>query len=135
MERKLLSYERVQGLVFGAFGEASEDVHTLINQLATSRVQVAGPQRGRKGKERSVEGERALVVGQLRRKLSVAAVRAQSGSLLGRLDGLGPGMGLANGRRQEVLERNRVWERERQLHSQALRQSHNIVRRGFAKVY
>ena len=91
MERKLLSYERVQGLVFGAFVEASEDVHTLINQLATSRVQFAGPQRGRKGKERSVEGERALLVGQLWRKLSVAEVRAQSSSLLRRLDGLGPG--------------------------------------------
>ena len=57
MERKLLTYERVQGLVFGAFGKASEDVHTLIDQLATSRVRVAGPQRGINGTERSVEGE------------------------------------------------------------------------------
>ena len=73
-------------------------------------------------------------MGQLRRKLSVAAVKAQSSSLLGRLDGLGPGMGLENGRRQEVLERSRILERERQIHSQALRQSHSIVRRGFAKV-
>ena len=95
---------------------------------------MAGPQRGRKGMERAVKGERALVVGQLRRKLSVAAVKAQSSSLLGRLEGLGPGMGLATGRRQEVLERNRVWARERQHHCQALRQSQSIVRWGFVKV-
>ena len=59
-------------------------------------------------------------MGQLRHKLSVAAVKAQSSSLLGRLDGLGPGMGLANGWRQEVLERSRILERERQIHSEAL---------------
>ena len=133
VERKLLSYDRVQGLVFGAFGEASEPVHRLIDQLADSRVTVAGPQRGRKGVERAVEGERALVVGQIRRKISVAAARAQAGSLLGRLEGLGPGMGQAVGRRQEVLERNQLWTKERHIHTQALHQSHIILRQGFAK--
>ena len=70
VEAKLLSFERVRSIVFGAFGEASEPLHQLIDYLATSRVSVAGPQRGRKGTERSLEGERALVVGQLRRRLS-----------------------------------------------------------------
>ena len=62
VERKLLSYERVQGLVFGAFGEASEPVHRLIDHLANSRVSMAGPQRGKCGQERSAEGERAVVI-------------------------------------------------------------------------
>ena len=72
VENKLLTYGRVQGVVFGAFAEASEPTHKLIDQLATSRVTVAAPQWGRKGLERSREGERALIVGQIRQKLSVA---------------------------------------------------------------
>ena len=44
VEAKLLSFERVRGVVFGAFGEASELVHQLIDQLANLRVAVAGPQ-------------------------------------------------------------------------------------------
>ena len=49
VESKLLSYKRVQGLVFGAFGEASEPLHRLIDLLADSRVYVAGLQRGKGG--------------------------------------------------------------------------------------
>ena len=46
------------GMVFGSFGEASESVHSLVDALATSRVRVAGPQRGRKGVFKSEEGEK-----------------------------------------------------------------------------
>ena len=130
----MLSFERVQGVVFGAFGEASEAVHSLIDYLATSRVRVAGPQRGRKGVERSKEGERSLVVGQIRRKLSVAAVKAQCSSLLGRLEVMGPGVSAAAGRRREALERVRNWGTEREMYCRAIRQSHNIVRKGFSKL-
>ena len=72
VEAKLLSFERVQGIVFGAFAKVSEPVHWLIDQLATSRVTVAGRQNGRRGLERSSEGEWAIVLGMLWRKLSVA---------------------------------------------------------------
>ena len=126
MERKLLSFERLKAMVFGAFD--SEPVHRLIHLLATSRVRVAGPQRGRKGVIRSEEGERAIVVGQLRRKVSVASVRAQTLSLLGRLEGLGPGGEACAGRRREAVERDREWAREREAHILSLKQSHNIVR-------
>ena len=77
VQAKLLSFERVRGLVFGAFGEASQAVHQLIDTLANSRVSVAGPQRVKRGVQRSVEAERALVVGHLRRRISVTACRAQ----------------------------------------------------------
>ena len=53
VERKLLSYKRVRGLVFGAFGEASLPVHQLVDSLATSCLSVAALQRGRMGEERS----------------------------------------------------------------------------------
>ena len=90
VQAKLLSFERVRGLVFGAFGEASQAVHQLIDTLANSRVSVAGPQRAKRGVERSVEAERALAVGHLRRRISVTACRAQCHTLLGRLQVLGP---------------------------------------------
>ena len=83
MEAKLLTYERVQGLVFGAFGEASEPLHRLIDHLADSRVNVARPQTGKHGQERTAVGEKAAVVGQLRRNLSVAAIHSQCLSLNG----------------------------------------------------
>ena len=134
VEGKLLSFERVQGVVFGAFGEASEPTHRLVDQLAESRVTVAGPQKGKKGQERSKEGERAVIVGQIRRKLSVAAVKAQCSSLLGRLESLGPGLCMASGRRADALARAYAWDREQQAHSLALRQHKNVVRRGFARV-
>jgi len=58
VEAKLLTYERVQGLVFGAFGEGSEPLHRLIDHLADSRVSVARPQRGKHGQERTAVGRR-----------------------------------------------------------------------------
>ena len=85
VETKLVSMGKVEGLVFGAFGEASQATHSLIYHLATSRVQVAGPQRGRRGQPRAEQTEVALVTAFLRRTLSVAGVKAQAFSLLGRL--------------------------------------------------
>ena len=82
-----------------------QNMHRLIDVLTTSRVRVAGPQRGRRGMMRSEEGERSVVVGMLRRKLSAASVKAQTSSLLGRLEGLGPGWEAAAGRRREALEK------------------------------
>ena len=46
METKLGTLGEVKGVVVGAFGEGSEDLHSLIHHLATSRVRVAGPQKG-----------------------------------------------------------------------------------------
>ena len=56
--------------VFGSLGEASEAVHSLVEALTTSRVQVAGPQKERRGVVRSEEGEKSITVGFIRRTLS-----------------------------------------------------------------
>ena len=53
VERKLGSLGHVHGIVVGAFGEGSDDLHALINHLAISRVRYAGPQLGRRGQLRS----------------------------------------------------------------------------------
>ena len=77
VESKLLSLPTVQGVVFGSFGEGSEAVHSLVEALATSRVRVAGPQKGRRGVVRSEQGDKSIAVSFIRRTLSLAAVRAQ----------------------------------------------------------
>ena len=70
VERKLVDMGEVRGLVFGAFGEASEGVHELVHHLANSRLKAEGLQQGRE----SVKGELGVLVGQVRRMLSGASV-------------------------------------------------------------
>jgi hypothetical protein len=102
-----------------------------VKALATSRVRVAGPQRGRKGVVRT---EKSIAVSFIRRTLSLANIKAQSHSLLGRLGGLGRGVTSAMGRRKEALELERVWLRERKATALSLSNGFNILRRGFAKL-
>ena len=135
VERKLLTFPKVEGLVFGNWGEASQATHLLVEELACSRARIADPQtRGRKGQILSEEGIKALAVGYIRRKLSITAVKAQSHSLLGRLEGLGPGATAAASRRTRAMEQERLWSRERRAYHLSIKQGFNIQRRGFGKV-
>ena len=120
--------------MFGHWREASDAVETLVGQLATSRAKVAEPQGRRKGGRLTQEGVRAQAVGFIRRRLSVAAVRAQTMSLLGRLESLGPGLTTASGRRQAAVDQELLWRRERVAHQLAARQGFGVLRRGFAKL-
>ena len=61
VQRKLLDFGEVRGLVFGAFGEASEGVHGLVHHLANSRLKAEGLQQGRE----SGKGELGVLVGQV----------------------------------------------------------------------
>ena len=112
VEAKLLELGQVEGVVAGQFGEVSEATHALLAALATSRVRIAGVTRGRRGRMRSEEGERAVAISSLRRRLGVMTVRCQASSLLGRLETLGPGGAAAAGRRQQAGELERRWRRE-----------------------
>ena len=132
VEQKLLSFDTVRGVVFGNFGECSQGVHDLVEKIAVSRVLVAGPQRGRRGVTRSMEGEKSLVVSSIRRQLSVMAIKAQCSSLLGRLECLGQGTAAATSRRHQALVLERRWKRERQAHVISARQGFNIICRGLA---
>ena len=50
VERKLLTFPQVEGIVFGNWGEASQATHQLVEALATSRAQIGDPQaRSRRG--------------------------------------------------------------------------------------
>ena len=70
----------------------------------------------------------------VRRTHSLAAIRAQSHSLLGRLEGLGWRVTAATGRRKEALELERVWLRERKATALSLRNGFNILMWGFAQL-
>eukprot|EP00092_Neocalanus_flemingeri_P000223 GFUD01000239.1.p1 GENE.GFUD01000239.1~~GFUD01000239.1.p1 ORF type:complete len:104 (+),score=30.09 GFUD01000239.1:232-543(+) len=100
--------------------------------MATSRVKVALPQTGRSGVARSEEGEKSLAVSYIRRRVSVAAVKAQCHSLLGRLEVMGPGTAAAAGRRWDAMAQEQAWRRTRQAMLLSERQGWNIIRRGFA---
>ena len=115
------------------FGEVSEATHQLLAAMATSRVRVTGPMVGRRGILRSEEGERSIAISSLRRKLSVAAVRAQASSLLGRLEALGPGTQAARNRRWQAAELDRQWRMEEQAFALARRTGPHAYRTGFGK--
>ena len=78
--RRLERFCPLQGLVVGAFQEGSKDLHTLLDLLADSKLRAMGLARGREGTEQ----ERAIILSGLRRRLSMAAAKANSACLLDR---------------------------------------------------
>ena len=73
VEQRLISYGEVKGWCFGAWGEASEEVHSLVQRLATSRAEVADTLPHQRGTLKSLETEKAGLVGYLRHTLSFTA--------------------------------------------------------------
>ena len=128
------SLGQVHGIVVGAFGEASDDLHSLIHHLAVSRVRVAGPQLGRRGQMRTEEAEIALSTSFLRKSLSVCGVRGQARVLLGRLDVIGPGAAAAASRRNFALQLERRWALQRRADALSVLQGRAILRRGHFKL-
>ena len=123
----------MEGIVFGNWGEVSEATHSLVDVLATSRVRVAEPQTDKKGRQISETQAKAMAEGFIRRKLSIAGVKAQCHSLLGRLEGLGPGLIAATKRRKQAIDQEQRWRKETLAHIQSTKQGFNIIRRGFSR--
>ena len=134
VELKLGSLGRVHGIVVGAFGEGSDDLHSLLHHRAVSRVRYAGPQVGRRGQLRTEEAEIALTTSFLRKSLSVCGVRSQARLLLGRLDVLGPGAAAAALRRNHALQLERRWAQQRRADALSSVQGRSILRRGHFKM-
>ena len=84
--RKLLSFGRIQCLVFGAFGEASEDMHRLVDLLAGGR---ASRELVRMGC-RDPNAAKAGLARYLCRSWGIMALRAQAGLKLGGMWALVP---------------------------------------------
>ena len=129
VERRLDEFGNLIGLCFGAWGEASTDVHNLIQTLAESRLKFQGLQAGR---PRSKQ-ELGLIVGQVRRRLSLAAVKAQADCLLSRIHQVGPGnTQLAKKREWAVMEDMRM-KRERGAQWLLQYEGTQSLRKGFIK--
>ena len=97
VERRLDEFGDLLGLCFGAWGEASDGVHKLAQTIAEARLKFLGLQQGRPGSD----NELGVLVGQVRRQLSLAAVKGTVECLLSKLHQVGPG--------NQKLANKRVW--------------------------
>ena len=135
VETRLLTYGRVRGWCFGAWGEASGEVHGLVQRLAKSKLEVAPTEPGRRGAVRSREAQLASLVASVRRDLSFNAVKQQAKLLLDRLRLLGDGATEAANRRGWFEQMERVAARERRAQDVCLRQGQAVSRHGFGKLH
>ena len=121
LQRRLDSFGRLQGLVVGSFQEGSKDLHALLEALADSKLRARGLARGREGSE----WERSTILHDLRRELSLAAAKAVSACLLGKVAKLG------EGNRQAA--KRRAWAKFEEEKREAARRAHwaaNVNGRG-----
>ena len=125
MERNLEEFGDLLGLVVGAWGEGSEDLHNLVQVLAQSRVDSVGRARGRPASE----AELGVAVGQIRRRLSVACLRANMTCLLTRMSLLGESARQAQGRRQGQSWEEKI-RREIQAQWVGRIRHHGVTHRG-----
>ena len=110
--RRLQGFGPLQGLVIGAFQEASKDLHTLLETLAESKLRSRGLARGREGTEQ----ERAIILAGFRRELSMAGAKANSACLLERVTKLGEDQRQAAKRRAWTKSEEERMEQERKAH-------------------
>ena len=98
----------------GSWGEASEDVHPLVQLIAKSRLLIGEMRPGRRGPPKSDVAQLAALVSYVRRQLSITAVREQARMLLERLQLLGDGSADAGRRRERAAAEEARAHRERQ---------------------
>jgi hypothetical protein len=107
VSRRLREFGPVIPLVFGGFAEASEGVHDLVDLLSKFRLKKEGNKSGREGSKRRL----GVIVGQIRRRLSLATVKANTTCMLSRL-------GLTGDRASEAGKKRKWQRREEALMSQ-----------------
>ena len=133
VERKLLSFPAVRGLIVGAWGEINDQFEELLQMSAEARLRQSehqpGGRRGR-GAQTSEKQQLATIVSQTRQQLSLISVRGQARLLLERLEGLGGGAGEAAKRRAGVRHTAWRWERERRAQQVAAKQGKRAYRFG-----
>ena len=96
IEQQLNAFGELQSLVLGQFGEGSQHVHDLLQALATLKAEALSHSTGYPVSN----NDRAAILHQYRRRLSITAVRAQAQCLLSRTGHLGQGAKDAADRRQ-----------------------------------
>ena len=111
VRRKLDQFGDLLGLVVGRFNEVSIDLNNLIENMAESRVNLVARRDGRQ----LSDNEKGVVVGQLRRQLSTAAIRAGSNCLLDRMHQCDQGAQMAAKRREGSAWLEEVMKKEREV--------------------
>ena len=134
VEQRLLAYGEVRGWCFGAWGEASTEVHGLVQRIAEERLNLKDTLPNQRRMARTREAERAGLVAYVRRALSLTAVKQQARLLLDRLRLLGDGAVEAGKRRQRAEQLEAVSSRERNAQALAHRQGRSLMRHGFGKL-
>ena len=129
VERRLEEFGEVLGLCFGAWGDASEGVHQLAQTIAESRLKYQGLQLGRPGSDL----ELGVLVGQVRRRLSMTVIKAQVDCLLAKIHQVGPGNTQLARKREWAVQEDLRMSRERG--AQWVRQVEGVytLRKGFIK--
>ena len=118
--RKLAGYGRVRGLAFGAYGEASQEVHDLAGLLATSYasrhwVRLRG---------RDPDDAAAAISRTLYRSWGLMAVRGQARLKLAGLAHVGAGATAASSRRSGAENFHARLREAYQLHFAAVQHGH-----------
>ena len=83
--QRLESWGQLKGLVVGQFGEGSQDLHSLLKDLAEAKVLA----KARASGELPSDHEVSLTLSQYRRLLSTVAVSSQATCLISRMGHLG----------------------------------------------
>jgi hypothetical protein len=96
VRRKLYQFGDLLGLVVGRFNEVSNDLSNLLESMAESRVNLVARRDGRQLSDH----DKGVVVGQLRRQLSAASIRAASNCLFDRMHQCGHRAKMAAKRRE-----------------------------------
>ena len=106
-------------------------MYLMVDYLAEARQKHQQLLEGRwRSEKKSWEAEVALYTGQIRRQLSLEAVRSQARLLLERLGGLGAGAAAAAKRRDWAETDEYRMGRERRAHQLALSQGRLVRARG-----
>ena len=87
---RLQGHGPVRALVVGAFGEFSEDLHTLITDLVQAKIP---------GTPEDTRAARSVAIPWVRRQIAVAAMKRQADTLINGLAFCGPGGAEAYARR------------------------------------
>ena len=110
------------GLAFGAYGEASKSVHTLVKKMAA----IGALAWKRKLPTASLAGAQGRLAWMIRRRIGMASFRAQAQLLLDRVEFVGSGAPARMERRRKTSQQHR-WrfhEDARHEHDRARQSDH-----------
>ena len=115
LEQRLKEFGDLLCLVAGQYGEVSQHMHDLLAKLCKTKADHIAQVEGR----HLSNSEQGLLLHQMRRRLSVAIIKAQSSCLLSRLGHFSPGAKEAAKRRASAKHRDELNQQDQRAHFQA----------------